>query len=169
MPVEKWGGRPVFELVAPTFTTDSEPTLDELRRDVVEHRSGGRVRVEFRRVASPMTSGHSVATAFAKALALKPPDAWTELDASGALELATRVLHADLAYNMPTMPMDLAGALARRFLMCCGDDAVFLTNGSLAFSPTHGAWSPLTEATFDTGVVAVSARRAGLLWVEDED
>jgi hypothetical protein len=152
----------------PTFTNETEPVLDELRRDVVEHRSAGRVRVEFRRLDAQMTSAHSVATAFVKALALRPPDEWSELDATGALEAVTRVLHVDLAYTVPVMSIDLANALARRFLGCCGDDAVFLTNGSLAIAPT-GQWFSLTDATFDTGVVAIAATRAALLWVEDED
>jgi hypothetical protein len=116
-----------------------------------------------------MTSAHSVATAFVKALGLTPPDAWTELDTSGALEVATRVLHADVAYNVPIMAIELEDALARRFLRSCCDGAVFLTNGSLALAHTGGQWSSLTDATFDTGVVAIAARRAALLWVEDED
>jgi hypothetical protein len=155
--------------MAPAFTLDNEAALDGLRRDVAEHRSAGRARVEFRRLDAPMAPAHSVATAFVKALALTPPETWTDLDRQGALEVLTRVLHADLAYDMPMMTIDMADALACRFLACCGDTAVFVTNGSLALAPTGGAWSPLTDATFDTGVIAVSARRVGMLWVEDED
>lgn len=100
---------------------------------------------------------------------MRPPEVWTELDAQGALEAATRVLHADLAYRTPVMTLALAQRLARRFIACCGEDAVFVTNGSLAQSSKGGRWSPLTGATFDTGIVAVSLRRVSLLWVEDED
>jgi hypothetical protein len=152
-----------------TFETDGEPALDELRREVAEHRNAGRVHVEFRRLSPPSASAHAVATAFVKGLAMRPPEAWTELDAQGALEAATRVLHADLAYKTPVMTLDLAKELARRFLACCGDGAIFVTNGSLAQSSKGGQWSPLTGATFDTGIVAVSSRRVSLLWVEDED
>jgi hypothetical protein len=151
-----------------TFGTDGEAALDELRREVAEHRKVGRVHVEFRRLNPPSASAHAVATAFVKDLAMRPPETWTELDVQGALEAATRVLHADLAYNTPVMTLDLAKGLARRFLACCGEGAVFVTNGSLAQS-SGGQWSPITGATFDTGVVAVSSRRVGLLWVEDED
>lgn len=152
-----------------TFGTDGEPALDELRRDVAEHRSAGRVHVEFRRLNAPSASARAVATAFVEELAMRPPHAWTELDPQGALEVVTRVLHVDLAYDIPVMTLDLAQGLARRFLACCGEGAVFVTNGSLAQSSNGGEWSPLTGATFDTGVVAVSSRRASLLWVEDED
>jgi len=151
-----------------SFGTDGEPALDELRREVTEHRNAGRVHVEFRRLDPPGASAHSVATALVKALAMRPPEAWSELDAQGALEVATRVLHADLAYNIPLMTIELAEGLARRFLACCGEGAVFVTNGSLAQTP-KGAWSPLTDATFDAGIVGISSRRVGLLWVEDED
>ena len=115
-----------------------------------------------------MGAAYSVATAFVKALAMKPPEAWTDLDLTAAREVLTRVLHADLAYNTPMMTVETADALARRFLACCGDAPVFVTNGSLALTPT-GAWSPLTDATFDTGVIAVSDTRVGMLWAEDED
>ncbi len=152
-----------------TFGTDGEPALDGLRREVAEHRDAGRVHVKFRRLNPPSAAPHAVATAFVKDLAMRPPEAWTELDAQGALEVAIRVLHADLAYNTPVMTLDLAKGLARRFLACCGEGAVFVTNGSLAQSSKGGQWSPLTGATFDTGVVAVSSRRVSLLWVEDED
>jgi hypothetical protein len=106
---------------------------------------------------------------FVKGLVMRPPEEWTELDAQGALQAAIRVLHADLAYDTPVMTIDLANWLARRFLACCGEGAVFVTNGSLAQTPKGGAWSPLTDATFGTGIVGVSSRRVGLLWVEDED
>jgi hypothetical protein len=152
-----------------TFETDGDPVLDELRRDVAKHRNASRLHIEFRRLNPPVASAHAVATAFVRGLAMHPPKGWTELDAQGALEVATRVLHADLAYNVPVMTFDLAKELARRFLACCGEGATFVTNGSLAQSSEGDQWSPLTGATFDTGVIAVSSRRVSLLWVEDED
>jgi hypothetical protein len=151
------------------FSRDDELALDQLRRDVVEHRSIGTVLVEFRRRHAPGESTDSVASAFVKALSLRSPDAWTELDPRSALEVATRVLHTDLAYDTPMMTIELAEALAGRFVACCGEGASFVTNGSLAQRGTGGAWSPLTEATFDTGIIGVSLTRIGMLWVQDED
>jgi hypothetical protein len=155
--------------MATIFATDDDPALDELCREVVLHRRAGRVHVEFRRLEAPSASAHALATAFVQSLAMKPPEVWTDLDGNGAHEAATRVMHADLAYDMHVMTYERARALARRFLVSCGDGAVFVTNGSLAQSGSGRAWSPLTGANFDTGVVGVSARRLGLLWVEDED
>jgi hypothetical protein len=66
------------------------------------------------------------------------------------------------------MSLEVAERLARRFLDLFPEGAVFMTNGTIAL-PGGGAWSPLTAATFDTGVIAISSARVGLLWVEDED
>lgn len=155
--------------MATIFAIDDEPGLDELCRDVTEQREAGRVHVEFRRLGAPSGSDHAAATAFVEALGMKPPEEWTDLDAKEAHQLATRVLHADLAYESPMMTAEQADLLARRFLSACGHDAVFVTNGTLGRDRTGGGWSPLTTATFDTGVIGISASRLGLLWVEDED
>ena len=50
------------------------------------------------------------------------------------------------------------------------DDADFWTNGGLW--RLHGeptAWSRLTSATFDTGVIGVDAEAVGIIWITDED
>jgi hypothetical protein len=151
------------------FELEDEVTLRNFRREVIEHRNVGRVHVEFRRWSgSDGASVASVANAFVKSLRLRAPDMWTDLEGPDALQAATRVLHLDLAYKAPVMPIDLARSLAVRFLDGCGERAAFLTNGSLGLSGT-GQWSPLTDATFDTGIVGVAAKRVGLIWVEDED
>jgi hypothetical protein len=147
---------------------DDEAAVRRFRRDVTEHRSVGRVHVEFRRLkSSPGEYTDSVATAFVKGLALHAPTAWTKLDPRDALQAATRVLQLDLAYKAPVMTNDIATSLALRFFELCGEGAAYLTNGSLALTGT-GAWSPLTDATFDAGIVGVTSTRVGLLWVEDE-
>jgi hypothetical protein len=155
--------------MALTFEPDHEPTLGQLQREVTERRSAARVHVDLRRfVASDGTSATAIASAFVKALGLRSPDAWTELSPHEALEAAIRVLQCDLAYKVPLMTTEQAEDLARRFLNYFEEGATFVSNGTLAF-PEGGAWFPLTDATFDTGVVGVAAGRVGLLWVEDED
>ncbi len=32
-----------------------------------------------------------------------------------------------------------------------------------------GCWMPATDATFDTGILAISSNRCACLWIEDED
>jgi len=150
------------------FEVDDTPGLQHLRRDVTEHRNVGRVHVEFRRPSGAIPSEFHLATAFIEKLALRPPPVWTRLATEDAQRAATRVLHRDLAYQAPVMAIEVAESLARRFVECCGEAAVFFTNGALALTGT-GAWSPITDATFDSGIVGLSASRVGLLWVEDED
>jgi len=153
----------------PRFTPDGDPGLELLRRDVLQHRATGKAHVEFRRVADRDDAiADAVARAFVRELGMKPPPKWTSLDSRQALTVATRVLFADFAHDAPVMPVALAARLARTFLEALGPQATFLTNGTLALTHARG-WTPLTSATFDTGLVGVSSERVGLLWVEDED
>jgi hypothetical protein len=156
-------------MTAPSFEADGDPALEMLRRDVIGHRRAGRVHVTFRRVRNAEgVSASAIASALVEALGMDPPPSWTDLDARQALTAGTRALFADFAHDMPLMPVAVASSLARRFIESFGPKATFFTNGTLAL--THGGgWVPLTEATFDTGLVGVSSQRAGLLWVEDED
>jgi hypothetical protein len=65
------------------------------------------------------------------------PGAWTELDAPGALEVATRALQ----FGVPVMTIELARTLARRFVASFEDGAIFLTNGLLALEGRGARYS----------------------------
>lgn len=101
-----------------------------------------------------------------------------------SLELARthlqRLLLEDMAYGTSLASVGEAAALVDEFLTQTGvHDAGtrYFTNGDpfgeIALRSLDGvairSWTPCTDATFDTGVVVVGSRRAGLLWVEDED
>ncbi len=51
----------------------------------------------------------------------------------------------------------------------------FFTNGTFHEPPeaqrirSGASWTPVTPATFDTGVLVMGPRCSGCLWVEDED
>ena len=68
-----------------------------------------------------------------------------------------------------------AAALADDFLARFEETAMFYTNAT--FPPRTnpprpdwaGSWDPVTDATFDTGIVALDAKTVGLMWFEDED
>jgi len=93
---------------------------------------------------------------------------WTPLSREQAESLLAYVLTHDLAYRAETMSADRATELASAFVDLAGPEAEFLTNGSTPDAPA-ASWAPISEATFDTGVVAVAASHVAMLWVEDED
>jgi hypothetical protein len=105
------------------------------------------------------------------------PACYKEIDEPSARLLARRILHQDLAYNAELIPLARAEELASRFLDQFGPDARYLTNGSWHLPPVALAdrvvqgpsWDPVTDATFDTGVLVLGSRCSGCLWVEDED
>ena len=57
---------------------------------------------------------------------------------------------------------------AREALRELKGDAIFLSNGLWGAGGTIG-WNPLTDATFDCGVMGYDAARAFIFWVEEED
>jgi hypothetical protein len=153
----------------PELAPEQDADIQQLAEEIRERRGVGNVHVEHRRWASDGATPDAVANALVEALALEPSDRWTELEPDGALKVATRVLHQDLAYRSTVMSLEEANALARRFIASCGDGATFFTNGTVAMEADGGAWNPITQATFDSGVIGVSRRRVAMLWVEDED
>jgi hypothetical protein len=102
---------------------------------------------------------------------------YREIDEASARRLATLILHRDLAYNVVIMPEEKAAQLAGAFLDQFGASACYFTNGTLheprrKVSPhvSDGwSWGPVTDATFDTGVLVLGPEVSGCLWVEDED
>ena len=92
------------------------------------------------------------------------------LDQAGTHSAIERGLRRTLAYNTKWVNASKARRVADAFVACFSSDAAFLTNGYLWVSreDTNG-WTPLTTATFDTGIVAVDDVAAGILWVTDED
>lgn len=94
-------------------------------------------------------------------------DEWKEINQRDALTIAQLVLHKGLAYDGECMTAERALQLAEQFLELF-DEARYFTNG--IFDDTGlRMWSPISQATFDTGTVCVDDNRIGILWVQDED
>ncbi|RDE07350.1 hypothetical protein [Sphingomonas aracearum] len=80
---------------------------------------------------------------------------------------ALAVAAGSLAYG-DYRPDPAVHALATVALAPFGNDATFLSNGH--WDERRGIeWTPLSDATFDAGVIGWDARRAFILWVEEED
>ena len=153
----------------PSFVPVGGPAFEELERQITSLRTSGRVYLALVRATAPAGAAHAAASLFVTGHDLRAPRTWVDLDRASALAIATNVLHRDLAYGVPVMPMDRAGDLARRLIdLFDGPSTSFLSNGTLG-GRDRGSWDPLTDATFDTGVVCVAGDRLGLLWVADED
>ena len=110
------------------------------------------------------------ADAFVASLGLNALGAgWRVVDRSRADRLLFNVLHKDLAYGSVIMPAARADELARAWLDLFPPQALFFTNGTFHNGSSGASWSPITHATFDTGVLVVAPDTLGLCWVQDED
>src|SRR5262249_45338630 len=83
-------------------------------------------------------------------------ECYREIDEPSARESVQRLLHRDLAYSAEIMPEGQAKQLAERFFAQFGTGARFFTNN----------WCPVTDATFDEGVLVIGPQRSGCMWVE---
>ncbi|WP_154223030.1 hypothetical protein [Marinicella rhabdoformis] len=101
-----------------------------------------------------------------------PDELWIEINRLDAKRLLTDCLAHDLAYQINIMPEQKAQELASAFLKCFDKDTAFLTNQTHNFDNIGKgflSWEPITNATFDTGIIAVKEGVVGILWVKDED
>ncbi len=101
-------------------------------------------------------------------------DGWIQVSIQSAKVIVREVLLKDLAYRVTMMSEDEAALLTDRFFALFDGPVRCFTNGNLVVQdadPTEvpGSWNPITEATFDAGVVCLGNSRIGILWVEDED
>jgi len=93
---------------------------------------------------------------------------WRSIDRRSALGILQRVLERDLAYDIPMMESARAQLLVEQFLSLFSGSAHYYTNGSRNSDGFLG-WDPITESTFDHGVVVHDDHTIGMIWVQDED
>lgn len=104
---------------------------------------------------------------------------WIELTRTEAINLLEKTLLEDMAYHSKVMPPSTAQRFANQFIEKFSSTSRFFTNGTWGNSAetisekvTIGAsWTPITEATFDTGVICLDfeKKQFGILWIQDED
>ncbi len=98
---------------------------------------------------------------------------WIELKITDAERLLTTLLHKDMAHRCESMPIDLVLATIRLFFDQFSETAKFFTNAE--WHPDKAGvlsiqtWNPITNATFDSGIVACDNHQIGMIWIEDED
>lgn len=91
-----------------------------------------------------------------------------QIDRTQAREHIVSLFTADQAHSMPAMPPADAEFYADRFLSMFSDDPRLFTNSG-RFKTGRNEWSPITEATFDSGVICLCDALVGMIWFEDED
>jgi hypothetical protein len=168
---------------APPFEEVDDDEVRELRREIIARRQAGAVRFHVGRVTASRHVQQDepalVAGAFAERCGLRPGEGLRAVERERGERMAMSILERDLAYRDELMSPEDAMALVRR-MMRIADGGVrpcfLFTNGSLADppdpaspSPSPRSWTPMTGATFDTGLVVVAPPLVSLLWVEDED
>jgi hypothetical protein len=102
-----------------------------------------------------------------------------EIDHTMAERILVSFMHREMAYNCRCIPLQEAKQLAQQFLEAFPpEETQFFTNASFEerVDPDNGyallkisSWNSITDATFETGVIAISPAIQGIFWFEDED
>jgi hypothetical protein len=145
-------------------------THQELRELALSKRQVGVLTFEFRERSHLSGSPESTADSFVASLGFKQlGKAWRVIDRAAALGCLQHILYHDLAYQQPLMEQKTAQFIAESFLaLFSAYDCRFCTNGSFDERSMLG-WTPITESTFDHGVIAFDEKRIGMIWAQDED
>lgn len=96
-----------------------------------------------------------------------------------ARDILTELLHHNLAYGVEITSLKKARSLAFAFVSLFSSQAVYFSNStwnkneysetSKNFELGQTAWTPLTEATFDSGIIICDTDQVGIAWFADED
>lgn len=100
------------------------------------------------------------------------PDGLPEIDRDRARRGLALALHRGMAHHDERLPAERAAALAGALVDALAPDARWWTNGDLGAAGPQlvvAGWTPLTTATFDTGVLGVDDHHVLVAWVVDED
>jgi hypothetical protein len=162
------------------YMHEMEAEIARLREQVIAERNWGIVTVEVtKRPAEDKCNIAALIDVWVARHGFQGiGDSWLEVRHEEALSLLEYVLSRDLAYDDSTIiPAERARSLATRFLELLSPSARYFTNGAFHLPPQRlnehvvqgPSWTPLTQATFDTGVIALDQQHIGIIWVQDED
>jgi hypothetical protein len=145
-------------------------THHELRELALSKRQVGILTFDFRELSHAAGSPESIADSYVAGLGFKQlGKAWRVIDRAEALRCLQHILYHDLAYQQPLMEQKTAQFIAESFLALFSSyDCRFCTNGSFDERSMLG-WTPITESTFDHGVIAFDAKSIEMIWAQDED
>ena len=91
-----------------------------------------------------------------------------QINRKEAAQQAVLVLNRDLAYGVEVMTKPEAQQIASSFLNCFERPTVrYFTNGERIGN--NWAGNPISDSTFDQGIIALNDEAIGILWAQDED
>lgn len=145
-------------------------TFQEIREAAMRERGMANLTMDFREI-HPFNQGNEpVPDQYVKCLGFKPlGEKWRGLERERALVKMEFVLHRDLAYGTPRMRRETARTLAEGFLALFDTTRCHYYTNDCSDGEQLSAWEPISESTFDRGVVVSDERHIGILWVQDED
>ena len=145
-------------------------TFEELRKLALSKRATGLLTIDYDKLPIAAVSAASAADSFVASHGFRPlGKAWRIIQRSEALDSLYRILFRDLAYQQLLMEEKTARFIAESFLdLFSPHHSRYCTNGSFDERSMLG-WTPITEATFDHGIVAFDEEHIGMIWVQDED
>ncbi|MGE3802528.1 MAG: hypothetical protein AB7H80_16040 [Candidatus Kapaibacterium sp.] len=149
--------------------------FEPLQKEIIEKRGCGSTVCEIKSRSSMETFPDvDEITQFVNGIGFKADvNDWIEIRKEDAIKITSRILTADLAYDVEILPLAEAQSLSTQFLNLFTDSATFLTNGVFTAGERYEvdlrAWNPISPATFNAGIVCGSKALLGIIWVEDED
>lgn len=153
------------------MTRRESDAIDELVETIKRER-GGVVHCATGEVTAPgVTPRQSIDSFVGRYKLAGIGDAWVEVSQDVAQQHLAEVLHRGLAYNGELIPRQRAAELASAFLAMFPGGRYFTNTEDAPYDAkqsSHG-WDPITQATFDTGIVALRGNEIGMIWLEDED
>ena len=164
----------------------NNPEIDALRKELLRLIQIGNLKFEFRRmepnVPSILTKEHlqDLLDTFVGSWGGFAIDkSWKFINQETAFQIVDAILAQDMAYNSERMKQEEALRITGLFFKLFPKPLYFATNGTLGLNHAKkkkdsgimlsSSWIPVTPATFDTGVIVISADVIGMLWMLDED
>ncbi|MBW4626543.1 MAG: hypothetical protein KME49_13840 [Brasilonema octagenarum HA4186-MV1] len=158
------------------YETENSLEITQLRAEVLSKRNCGEVLFEIQKIISDETLETSknmtaILDLFVSQFGYSGLGVrWKEVNQEDAQKILSFIMTKDLAYSVQLMSLEEAENIIVKLFEFFPEHCKFFTNASFRnnYSGISG-WDSITKATFDTGIIVVSDRRIGILWVQDED
>lgn len=145
-----------------------ENKFEKLKGLITSYR--GTFIMESEGIKSNLTTEENIKEFFKKH-SLKTERPLHEISSDEALKFLALILNKDLAYNAKLVDIEVSDKLAKEFIQLFDkENSKFFTNWDWKnWKPSHHSSNPLTNATFDAGLVVIDKNKIGILCVMDED